>query len=235
MMNLQSNKCDSSIKRIMTTTELPKIFLLQSHNQSAYLLQVRFHVIWLVGFHFIYTVLYSHQWLKSKRSVLQILTWQRKIFFISLFDADIHCSIFSVICYSLKYRNIKWLEMNCIHKTWSHSLILRSQNTKNVFHSIGNKFVHFMRFYYQKCAWRHLLYNWRLEIRFLSNLRTSREIIFEDVHAGCSLQPDHRTSSNSHSHFSIWTLRMATIWRWSFIHFIKTRMLQTKLFQRKSL
>ena len=79
-----------------------------------------------------------------------------------------------------------------------------------------------MSFYYWKCAWRHLLYSWRLEIRFISNLKISREIIFEDVHAGCSLQPDHRTSSNSHSHFSIWTLRMAaTIWRWNFIDWNK--------------
>jgi len=92
-----------------------------------------------------------------------------------------------------------------------------------------------MYFRYWKFAWRHLLCNWRLEIRFISNPKIFREIIFEDVRAGCSLQPHHRTSSNSHSHFSIWTIRMTTFWRWSFIHFIKTRMPQMKLLPRKSL
>ena len=140
----------------------------------------------------------------------------KKLFCInSLSDADFRCSIFSTVRESWNYHLV---QNELRSKTWKASFILSSQNIWHLFRYVGSKFVHFMSFYYQKFAWRHLLYNWRLEIRFISSLRTSREIIFEDVHAGCSLQPEHRTSSNSHSHFSIWTLRMAaTIWR---LHFL---------------
>jgi len=69
MMNLQSNKCDTSIKSRLNITELPKIFLLQSQNQRGYLLQVRFGAIWLLAFHSIYTVFNLYEWLKLKMSV----------------------------------------------------------------------------------------------------------------------------------------------------------------------